>query len=309
MRIICGNAHPELGAAICRHAGVEAVRADIALFPDGETKVRILDDVRGLDIFIIQPTSPPVNERLMELLIICDALRRASAKSITAVVPYFGYARQDRKHAGRVPITAKLVGNLITVAGVNRLLTIDLHAPQIQGFFDIPVDHLEACPVLIDHIRTRPIEDPVAMSPDIGSIKMADAFARRLGAGIAVVEKRRVSDSETEAGYVIGDIKGRDVLIIDDMITSGGSMAGAVRAARNHGARSVRVVATHGLFAGPAFERLRAAGATEVVVTDTTPQSGRKPEGLDFSVASVSGLLAEAIGRIHRNRSVSLLFS
>lgn len=308
MRIFAGNAHPELGKAICKHLGTDPGRCEIGKFPDGETKIRILDDVRGLDVYIVQPTCPPTNEHLMELLIMVDALRRASARRITAVVPYYGYARQDRKHEGRVPITAKLVANLFTVAGIDRLICMDLHATQIQGFFDIPVDHLYASPVVVEYLRKRQFSDLVVMSPDIGSIKMADAFARRLDGGLAVIEKRRVSDTDIETGYVIGEIKNKEVIIVDDMITSAGSMAAAIIVAKEHGAKKVVAVATHGLFSGPAFERLLQAAPDEIVVTDTVPPHKEVPAGLNLTVVTVADLLAEAINRIHRNKSVSLLF-
>jgi ribose-phosphate pyrophosphokinase len=307
MRIFSGNANPGLGEAICTYLGTEPGRCEVGRFPDGETKVRILDDVRGLEVFIIQPTCPPANEHLMELLIMADAARRASAGRITAVVPYYGYARQDRKHEGRVPITAKLVANMFATAGVDRLLCMDLHATQIQGFFDIPLDHIYASPVLIEYLHKKKIEAPVVMSPDIGSIKMAHSFAKRLGGSLAVVEKRRLNDAQVETGHVIGEIKNRNVIIVDDMITSAGSMASAINVAKENSAATVTVLATHGLFAGPAFERLRAANADEVIVTDTVPQK-IKPEGINLTVLSVSELLGEAVNRIHRNKSVSVLF-
>ncbi len=308
MRIFIGNAHPELGKAICSTLQVEPGRIDVQRFPDTETKVRILDAVRGLDCYIIQPTCPPVNENLMELLIIVDALRRASAKSVTAVIPYLGYARQDRKHEGRVPITAKLVANLIAASGVNRVLALDLHAAQIQGFFDITMDHLFAMPVLIGYLRTLNIEKPIVMSPDVGSMKMADKYAKHLGCGVAVVQKRRLSDTDVETGHVIGDVRDRDVIVADDMITSAGSMAAAIKTAREHGARTVRALATHGLFVGNAFERLAEAAPTEVIVTDTVPPQGDAPPELNLRVISTAGLIAEAISYIHRNKSISLLF-
>ncbi len=308
MRIFTGNAHPELGHAICRHLQVDMGRAEVGRFADGETKVRILDDVRGLDCFIVQPTCDPSNQNLMELLIMVDALRRASTRRVTAVMPYFGYARQDRKHEGRVPITAKLVANLIVAAGVDRVLCMDLHASQIQGFFDIPVDHLFSLPVITDYLRLKRMEELVVMSPDIGSIKMADAYARRLGGSLAVVEKRRLSDTEVEMGYVIGDIEGKNVVIVDDMISTAGSMGGAVQTARKHGAATVTVASTHGLFCGKAYENLRAAAPDEIVVTDTVPQDGRRSGDVNVTVLSVAELLGEAISRIHRNKSVSLLF-
>ena len=308
LRIFSGNAHPELGQAVCSHLRIEPGRIEILRFPDTETKVRVIDDVRGIHAFVIQPTSPPVNENLVELLVMVDAMRRASAKTITAVIPYFGYARQDRKHEGRVPITAKLVANLLAASGVNRVLCIDLHAAQIQGFFDIPMDHLFALPVLLTHLRSLRLERPVLVSPDIGSMKLADRYAKRLDCGVAVIEKRRLSDVAVETGYVIGDIADRDVIIADDMISSAGSMAAAIRTAREHGARTVRAMATHGLFVGNAFERLAEAAPTEIIVTDTVPPGVNAPPDLNLRVLSMAGLIGDAISCIHRNKSVSLLF-
>jgi ribose-phosphate pyrophosphokinase len=308
LRVFIGNAHRELGRSICNHLQVEPGRIDIQRFPDTETKVRIIDDVRGIDAYIIQPTCPPVNQNLMELLVMVDALRRASAKSITAVIPYFGYARQDRKHEGRVPITAKLVANLVAASGVNRVLCIDLHAAQIQGFFDIMMDHLFALPVFIGYLRKLNLEKPVVVSPDVGSMKMADNYAKHIGCGVAVVQKRRISDDTVENGHVIGDVRDMDVIIADDMITSAGSMAAAIKTAREHGARTVRVVATHGLFVGNAFRRLVEAAPTEVIVTDTVPPQTDVPPELNLKVLSTASLLAEAISYIHRNKSISLLF-
>lgn len=309
MRIFCGNAHPQLGQAICRHLQIDAGRCEVGHFADGETKVRILDDVRGLDVFVVQPTCPPhVNDSLMELLVMADALRRASARRVTAVVPYYGYARQDRKHEGRVPITAKLVANLLTGAGISRVICMDLHATQIQGFFDIPLDHLYSMPVQVQYLKEKQFVNPVVMSPDVGSMKMADSYARRLGGSLAVVEKKRLNDTDIETGVVIGDIRGRNVIIVDDMISTAGSMAGGVKAARTYGAASVTVCATHGLFVGPAWERLLEAAPDEIVVTDTVPIRAGWPDTLRLTVLSVAELLGEAIIRIHRNKSVSLLF-
>jgi len=289
---------------------VPLTSAEVARFPDGETKVRILEDVRGRDVFVIQPTCPPQNENLMELLIMIDALRRASADRVTAVIPYYGYARQDRKHEGRVPITAKLVANLITTAGANRVLTMDLHATQIQGFFDIPLDHLYGTPVLAAHIRGRMTTDVVAVAPDPGSIKLANAFAKRLGAGLALVEKRRISDSEVVAGNVVGDIEGKNVVIVDDMISTGGSMAEAIKMAKKFGANKVIAAATHAVFLDGTIERLAAASPDELVVTDTIPLRGDPARaGLTFEVLTVAPLLGEAIKRIHFNESVSSLFT
>ena len=312
MQIICGRAHPELGEAICRHAGQEMARADITEFPDSETNIRILDDVRGKNVFIIQPTVRNVNQSLMELLMMADAARRASSKSVTAVTPYFGYARQDRKHEGRVPISAKLVANLITTAGINRVVTVDLHSPQIQGFFDIPVDHLFATPVMAQYLNSIGLKAPVIMASDIGGMKMADRYAKKLGGDLAVIHKRRLSATETRAGPLIGEVRARDVIIADDVISTGGTMAEAAKVARDFGARTVRAVATHGLFVGNAWETLSACGITEVIVTDSSPLppagAGGPPEGFPLRVLSLAPLLAEAISRIHKDRSLSLLF-
>ena len=308
LRIFIGNAHRELGRAVCSYLKVEPGRIDVQRFPDTETKVRIIDDVRGIHAFIIQPTCPPVNENLMELMVMVDALRRASAKTITAVIPYFGYARQDRKHEGRVPITAKLVANLIAASGVDRVLCIDLHAAQIQGFFDVKMDHLLALPALVNYLKELKLEKPVIMSPDVGSMKMADNYAKYLGCGVAVVQKRRLSDVAVETGHVIGDVADMDVVITDDMITSAGSMAAAIKTAREHGARTVRVMATHGLFVSNAFERLVEAAPTEVIVTDTVPPQTDVPPELNLHVISMAWLVGEAISCIYRNKSISLLF-
>ena len=307
MQLFSGNANPKLSQDIAAALDVELGGIEVGRFPDGETMVRILDDVRGKDVYIIQPTCPPVNEHLMELLIISDAMKRASAHRITAVIPYYGYARQDRKHEGRVPITAKLAANMIVAAGADRILTMDLHSTQIQGFFDIPVDHLFARPVLVAHLRAKGLADPVVMAPDTGSIKMADAFAKRLGAGLAVIYKRRKSGDTVERGYVIGDIDGKDVVIVDDMITTAGSMKLAIDAANEYGAKSVLAMATHPIFCGPAFDRLKEASPAEIAVTDTIPVNGA-PRGLSIAVLSVAELLADAVKRIHLNESVSSLF-
>jgi ribose-phosphate pyrophosphokinase len=309
MRLVTGTAHPELAKAISRHLGQPLTETDVGHFPDGETKVRILEDVRGKDCFVIQPTCPPVNQTLMELLIIIDALRRASAQRITAVIPYFGYARQDRKHEGRVPITAKLTANLLSTAGIDRLLAMDLHASQIQGFFDIPVDHLFATPVMFKYIQDIGLKvgELVIMAPDPGRLKVANAFAKRLNASLALVDKRRVGDSEVECGYVIGEVAGKDAIIVDDMITTAGTISQAIQVCRQAGARSVRAMVTHAVFSGPAYERLRAAGPDEVVVTDTIPLHGGAP-GFNLKVLPVADLLGEAIRRIRKDESLSRLF-
>jgi ribose-phosphate pyrophosphokinase len=305
MRLFSGNANRPLALAIAEAVGTPLGEMTCGRFPDGEVKVQIQEDVRGCDVFVIQPTTS--NDYLMELLVIADALRRASAMRITAVVPYFGYARQDRKHEGRVPITAKLVANLITTAGINRLVTVDLHAQQIQGFFDVPVDHLTALPVLLAYLQSLQLADPVVVSPDTGSIKLADRVARRLGAKLAIIDKRRTGDSKTEVANVIGEIGERDAIIVDDMITTAGSITNAIRTARQYGARRVIPVATHGVLCGEAFERLSEVNLDELVVTDTIPLKRRYAE-LPIRVLSVAPLLGEGIRRIHTNQSVSSLF-
>jgi ribose-phosphate pyrophosphokinase len=306
MRIFSGNANRPLAQAIAEATGSRLGEMTCDRFPDGEVKVHIHEDVRGADVFVVQPTT--TNDFLMELLVIADALRRASASRITAVVPYFGYARQDRKHEGRVPITAKLVANIMTTAGIQRLLTVDLHAQQIQGFFDVPVDHLTAMPVQLEYLRRLGLDDPVVVSPDTGSIKLADKVAKALGAKLAIIDKRRLGDSKTEVANVIGEIGNRDVIIIDDMITTAGSMSNAVKTARQFGAKRVIPVVTHAVLCGDAFERLSAATLDQLVVTDTIPLKRRFAE-LPVQVLSVAPLLGKAIINIHTNQSVSSLFA
>ena len=307
LQLLCGTATPDLGKAIAKYVGVPLSDLQISSFADGETMVRVNSDVRGADVFVIQSTCPPVNDNLTQLLIIIDCLVRASAHRVTAVIPYFGYARQDRKDAGRVPITAKLVANLITVAGAHRVLTVDLHAAQLQGFFDIPLDHLFASPVLCDYFRKQGIQDLVVVSPDVGGIKMARAYGKALNAGLAVVDKRRVNSSEVETGYVIGDVDGKNVLLIDDMISTAGTIAEAAKVLKEHGAQDIYVGATHPVLCGPAHERLSQAPIKEVVVTDTIPVA-KEWRNNGVKVLSVARLLGEAIKRIHSNQSVSSLF-
>ena len=310
LTLISGRAHPQLSREIAEYLGIPLAAVDIADFPDGETIVRLNHNVRGRDVFLIQPTGPDANRNLMELLILIDTCMRASAERITAVVPYFGYARQDRKDAGRTPITSKLVANLITGAGADRVLTIDLHAAQIQGFFDLPVDHLFAAPILDEYFRKLkiPTEDLVIVSPDEGSIKRALQHQEHLGGSLVIVDKRRASATETrQANLIGGPIAGKTALIFDDMISTAGSMVGAVNVARQHGATKVYVGAAHGLFCGPAIARLAEAPIDQIVVTDSLPQdAARKLPNL--KVVSVAPLLGEAIRRIHRNESVSYLF-
>lgn len=305
LKIFAGSAHPELAEAIARYVGVEPSPVELGRFPDGETRVRVRCDVRGDDCYLVQPTCRPVNENLMELLIIIDALKRASAERITAVVPYYGYARQDRKHEGRVPITAKLVANMLVTAGAGRVLAVDLHASQLQGFFDIPVDHIPAEPILLERLLRLNVERPVVMSPDPGSIKLANSMARRLKADLALVDKRRVSDLVVEHKFVVGEIKNRQVIVMDDMISTGGSMAQAIKAAWEHGASKVVAAATHPVFAGDWRKRLLDAQPTEVIVTDTIPVDAAGSGGLPLTVLTVAPLLGEVLKRIHFNQSVS----
>jgi ribose-phosphate pyrophosphokinase len=310
LTILSGRSHPALAAEIADYLGIHLGAIEIANFPDGETSVKLEQNVRGCDVFLIQPTGPPVNDNLMELLILIDTCVRASAARITAVIPYYGYARQDRKDSGRVPITAKLVANLLTKAGANRVLTMDLHAAQIQGFFDVPVDHLYAAPILDSYFKTLnlPPEETVIVSPDEGSIKRSLQHVEHLGGALAIVDKRRASAMETkQANLIGGPIKGKIALIFDDMITTAGSIVGAVRVATSHGASKVYVSATHAVLCGPAAARLRESPIAEVVVTNSLPL--RKEQTFpNLRVVSIAPLLGEAIRRIHRNESVSYLF-
>lgn len=310
MKVFSGRAHPELAKRMCEYLGLPLGRALTGNFPDGEISCKIDEDVRGRDVFLVQPTCDPVNESLLELLIMIDALERASAGRITAVIPYYGYARQDRKDEGRVPITAKLVANLITRAGADRALTMDLHAAQIQGFFDIPVDHLHAAPVLTDYFKSLGFdqEEIVAVSPDQGSIKRALAHAERLGAPVAIVDKRRYSAEHTRQAHIIGaPVKDKVALIFDDMITTGGSICGAAAAVHAAGARKIYLAATHGVLCGPAIERIQNAPIEAAVITDTIPLPPEKaiPK---IKVLSVAPILGEAMKRTHRNESISRLF-
>lgn len=310
LSLISGRANPPLAQEIADYLGVQLAAVSVSDFPDGELSVKLDQNVRGRDVFILQPTSPPVNDNLMEMLILIDACKRASAERITCVIPYFGYARQDRKDAGRVPITSKLVANLITKAGADRVLTVDLHAAQIQGFFDVPVDHLYAAPAIDDYFRTLeiPPEDLVVMSPDEGSIKRALKHVRKLGGSLVIIDKRRASATETlQANLIGGPIDGKTVLIFDDMIATAGSICGAVKTAKEHGAADVYLAATHGVLCGPATELLTKAPIKEVIITNSI---NLKPEQRppQLKIISIAPLLGEAIRRIHRNESVSDLF-
>ncbi len=308
--LLSGRANPALAAEIAQYLGITLGAVDITDFPDGETSVRLNQNVRGCDVFLVQPTGPNVNGNLMELLILIDTCKRASAARITAVLPYFGYARQDRKDMGRVPITAKLVANLITKAGADRVLAMDLHAAQIQGFFDCPVDHLYAAPILDDYFRSLniPPENQVIVSPDEGSIKRSLQHLEHLGGQLAIVDKRRSSAVDTRQENLIGGpIAGKTAIIFDDMITTAGSMCGAVKVVLQHGVAKVYVGASHAVLCGPATQRLSEVPITELVVTNSLPL---RPEQMlpNLRVVSVAPLLGEAIRRIHRNESVSYLF-
>ena len=304
--LIAGAAHPELARSIGEELDVPVANAHIGRFPDGEIDIKVYDDIRGGDVFVIQPTCPPVNENWIELLLLLDTLRRASAGRITAVMPYYGYARKDRKDEGRVPISAKVVANTLVSAGCNRLLTIDMHAAQIQGFFDIPVDHLYARPVLMAAVKQMAVDNPVVVTPDVGGIKMARAWAKMLNADLAIVDKRRISGSEIAVEHVIGNVEGRNVIIVDDMISTGGSISEAAGVVRKHGARKIVLAASHAVFCGPAVARLDACPADKVLVTDSIPRRGDAPRQLE--VVSVAPLIARAIRNIHRCESVSSLF-
>ena len=305
--VFAGNANRKLAQKVCEYLNLSPGKVDMRAFPDGEIDIKILEDVRGADAFVIQPTCPPVNENLMELLLLMDCLRRASAERITAVIPYYGYARQDRKAEGRVPISAKLVANLITASGAHRAMALDLHAHQIQGFFDIPMDHLYAAPVLMDYFRRMELENPTVVSPDVGGIKMARAYAKRLSAGLAICDKRRAGPADTEIMHVIGEVRDRTVILVDDMISTGTSIAEAAKACRSNGARDIYLCATHPVFAGKAVEKIQKARVKEVVVTDTIPLDG-KQQMSNIKVLSIANLLGEAIRRIHHSESVSSLF-
>lgn len=306
LRLFTGNANPALAKAVAKYLKVPLGKAFVGRFPDGEVEIKILENVRGTDCFIIQPTSTPANDNLMELLLIMDALRRASARRITPVIPYFGYGRQDRKAAPRVPISSKLVSNLITVAGANRVLTMDLHAAQIQGFFDIPVDHLYTNPVFISYFKNKKWKDAVVVSPDAGGVERARALAKRLDFDLAIIDKRRTSPTDADVMNVVGDVKGKIALIIDDLVDTAGTLAKGAKALKDAGAKVVYAAAAHGVLAGPAIERLESAPLEELVITDTIALNGKKLDKIH--VLSVAPLLAEAIKRIHEERTVSGLF-
>lgn len=305
--VLGGNANPALIEDICRQLKVPPVRALVGRFSEGEIRVKINENVRGKDVFLVQSTCPPTNDNLMELLILLDALKRASARRITAVIPYYGYARQDRKDQPRVPITAKLVANLITTAGADRVLTMDLHAGQIQGFFDIPLDHLYAITVFEKYLRRKRLSDVVVVSPDVGGIKMARAYAKRLSAGLAIVDKRRTSPESTEVMHILGEVKGKTALLVDDLIATGSSLVEAALALEQAGAARVYACVTHPILSDPAKERISGSCLKELMVTDTIPVPARN-QPPQLTVLSIAGLLTEAIQRIHYEQSISVLF-
>ncbi|MFN0011409.1 MAG: ribose-phosphate diphosphokinase [Phycisphaerales bacterium] len=311
LRIFAGRNCVELVDRMCKRLGIARAEARTEIFPDGETFVKVEEDVRGRDCYVVVSTCTPVNDNLMELLVFIDCLKRASAKRVTVVIPYFGYARQDRKDEGRVPITAKLVANIITAAGADRVLALDLHAAQIQGFFDLPVDHLSATPVFSKYFLSirHQLPDLCLLSPDVGNVKVAEGFANILGGELAIIFKRRISGSEVTTDNIIGNVKGKTVLMFDDMISTGGTIVEAAKLVASMGAREVIAAATHGVFAGKAIERIAAAPISKIVVTNTIPGGPRldaiRPKLIELCV---SDLLGDAINNIHHNRSVSALF-
>jgi ribose-phosphate pyrophosphokinase len=307
LKLFSGNAHRALAAEIADCLGIPLGQAEVTRFSDGEVFVQIDENVRGTDVFIVQPTCPPVNDSLMELLVMLDAVKRASAARVTAVLPYYGYARQDRKVQPRVPISAKLVADLITAAGAQRVLALDLHAGQIQGFFNIPVDHLFAAPVVIDYLDQRGLSDPVVVSPDAGGVERARAIAKRLHAGLAIIDKRREGSNVAVFMHLIGDVKGRDAIIIDDMIDTAGTLVQAADALKREGARRILACGVHAVLSGPAMARIEGAPLEEVVVTNSIPL-GKDKQVPKITVLSVAPLLAKAIRRIHDEESVSTLF-
>ncbi len=306
LKVFTGNANPALAKEICDGLGVPLGAATVRRFPDGETFVQINENIRGCDVYVVQPTCMPANECIMELLIMVDAMRRASANRITAVMPFFGYARQDRKDKPRVPITAKLVANLLTAAGVNRVLAVDLHAQQIQGFFDIPVDHLFASPVFYAHIRNKPwVREATVFSPDVGGLKYAAAIADLLQLPFGFVAKRRTSDTTVQATSLVGEVEGRDIILVDDMTETAGTLTAAAELLKRSGARSVRALVSHCMLQEPAYPRLRGGAIDEVITTNSVPVEAK---GLPITVLSIAPLLSDAIKRIHGNSSVTDLF-
>jgi ribose-phosphate pyrophosphokinase len=308
LKLFSGNANRPLAEEIAKSLQLTLSDAEVSRFSDGEVRVQINENVRGTDVFIIQPTCPPVNDNLMELLILIDALKRASARRITAVLSYYGYGRQDRKDQPRVPITSKLVADLLTAAGVDRVLALDLHAGQIQGFFNIPVDHLFANPVIIDYLGKKDLRDPVVVSPDAGGVERARAIAKRMRATLAIIDKRREGPNQAVAMHLIGDVRDKDVVVIDDMIDTAGTLVQAVTALAREGARRILACGVHPVLSGPAIARIKASALEETVVTNSIPVPPDKQQAARLTVLTVAPLLAEAIHRIHDEESVSTLF-
>lgn len=306
--IFSGNANRDLAEAICRYLETPLGHAQVTRFADGEIYVEINENVRGVTCFVVQPTSTPVNDNLMELLVMIDALKRASAGAIITVIPYFGYARQDRKTKPRTPISARLVADLLTAAGVTRVLAMDLHAGQIQGFFNIPVDHLFAMPVLMEYLRTKFSPEAVIVSPDAGGVERARAYSKRLGSTLAIIDKRRPSANVAEVVNIIGDVKGRDAIIVDDLVDTAGTLCAAARAIMDHGARAVYACVSHGVLSGPALERIANSSITELITTDSIMPRAEVAASPQVRVLSVARLLGEAMKRIHLGDSISSLF-
>ncbi|MEO8594536.1 MAG: ribose-phosphate pyrophosphokinase [Candidatus Solibacter sp.] len=308
LQVFAGNANPALAAEICAALEIQQSRAMVRQFSDGEIYIQLKENVRGADVFVIQPTCTPVDRNIMELLLMIDALKRSSAERITAVLPYYGYARQDRKDKPRVPISAKLVASLMERAGADRLLTLDLHAAQIQGFFDVPVDHLFAMPVMIDYFRSQEIPDLTVVSPDAGGVERARAFAKRLGAPLAIIDKRREEANVAEVMNVVGNVAGRNCLLVDDLIDTAGTLVKGAEALREKGAASVSACATHAVLSGPAVSRIEESGLKEVVFTNSIPLSEAAQESSRIISLSIAKLMADAIRSIHEETSVSTLF-
>jgi len=308
IKVFTGNANPGLTKEICERINIPLGNAVVTRFSDGEINVQIVDNVRGMDVFVVQPTSSPVNQHLMELLIMIDALKRASATRITAVLPYYGYSRQDRKVQPRVPITSKLVADLITAAGANRVLTVDLHAGQIQGFFNIPVDNLFAAPVLLDYIKSKKFNKLTVVSPDAGGVERARAFAKRLDAALAIIDKRRDKPNVAQVMHIIGDVKGHDCLLLDDMVDTAGTLTEGAAALRANGAGSISAACTHAVLSGPAITRINGSSLDELITSNTIALDSKQQECKKLRVLSVAPLLAEAITRIHEETSLSSLF-
>jgi ribose-phosphate pyrophosphokinase len=308
LQIFSGNANRPLAQEIAGYLNINLGRAIVSQFKNGESRIKLEENVRGSDVFVIQPTCTPVNEHLMELLLLIDALRRASAARVTAVIPYYGYAKQEKKTTGREPISAKLVANLIRTAGAHRVLTMDLHAPAIEGFFDIPVDHLQAGPMLADYVREKNLSSPVVVSPDAGGVGRANNFRERIGAGLAIIAKQRPQPDVAEVLEMVGEVDGRTAIIVDDMISTGGTLAEAARSLKERGAIGVYACATHGIFAGDAITIMARSMLVETVVTNTIPLPP-ECDGARIKVISVAPLFAEAIMRIHKDLSLSALFS